>query len=93
MGTHETRNMCITRFRCMSSAIRGRCRDPGYIDFRQGDVALDCHVELRINSRWGCIFMLITGLSFSVHMQCPMCKSKMIFIKCNEHHCRHGPHI
>lgn len=40
--------------------------DPGYIDFRQGDVALDCHVELRIKSRWGCI-LHIDVLCCSAH--------------------------
>ena len=38
--------------------------------------------------------MLITGLSLSVHMLCPICKSKMIFIKCSEHRCHHWtPHM
>ena len=48
--------MCLTQFRCQSCAIRGKCRDSGWIEFRLSDVALDCHVELNIKSRWGCIF-------------------------------------
>ena len=50
--------MCLKQFRCQRSEFRDKCRDPGWIDFRQGDVALDCHVELRIKSRWGCILLV-----------------------------------
>ena len=47
----------------------GKCCNPGWIEFRQGDVALDCHVELNIKSRGGChiqrwCFMLAIKLAF-----------------------------
>ena len=48
-STQQAHSMSLMQPRCENSAIIGKCRDSREIEFRQGDVALGCHVELTLN--------------------------------------------